>query len=431
MVGEYLRPHDRLEVIESNELYALYDHGIRVSSGQIVLITEAHVQAGRRVLERLLDVFEATGCRAACCRAVAPKREGYLATMEGWLFAEEVAGWGDDGHRRRLLERGFAIRRDTYLEYGGFPHEHGLFAGRIFGSRLEAADVYVPYVRNAAVVHYNSTSLDDIYEGVRSFTCGELAYRRCGDAEHVQRYFGSLPIIAECDLYRRSLARQWLRGRLATMANRRTVRRRDLREVALLAIGSIFGFGWAVAEARIAIWVAAARIHLLRPFGARAGIEAFRDLWHRRLVRYHALKYLAGIPLPQLSVAKDRYDAGDEGCFVGFYEREVFEDAGFRWGKPLAALRVRLKTAAPSRLTLRLLPVGAPLATRGIALYLDGNRLKALTYSEDGSELTVGIPNLRGTAEVRTLTIVCDPLATPGTNDCRELGIALQSVEFG
>lgn len=193
LVGEYLRPHDRFEVLDSRELYALYDHGIRIASAPIAMITEAHVQAGRRVLERLVGVFAETGCRAATCRAVSPKQEGYLATMEGRLFEEEVAGWGADGHRRRLLERGFAIQRRAYLEYGGFPHEYGLFAGRIFGSRLDSSDESVPYVREAAVVHYNSTNLDDIYEGVRSFTHGELQYRRDADARHVRSYFGPAP----------------------------------------------------------------------------------------------------------------------------------------------------------------------------------------------------------------------------------------------
>ena len=37
---------------------------------------------------------------------------------------------------------------------------------------------------------------------------------------------------------------------------------------------------------------------------------------------------------------------------------------------------------------------------------------------------------MSGTAAVRTLTMVCDPLVVENTDDARDLGVALRSVEF-
>ena len=424
LVRELMGPHDQLVFADSKNLYALYDRGVRAARGRIALITESHCMASPRVLRDVVDRFERTGCAALCCRAATPKNDGYLADMEGMLFEEEVELWGAEGHWRKVHERGFAIRRDVYAEQGGFPHQYGWFAGRVFAARLREAGIDVDYARDIVILHYNSTHLSDIEEGSRSFAYGEMRFRQDADPAVAERYFGRVTELEEREELRPALARTWLRARLWRLPQ---LRSSGLRELAEHCPTALFGLHWHIAKARLRVWYGLAQFAARWPFGPQAGVDAFRDLWHNRMVRYHRLCYLRDEFLDAVPAPADRFDTALHFGLVRFYALERRDEITWRLSKPTSAVRFRAATPRPASLTLSTAPFGDALPKRRLALFLDGQRLLPLEFSDDGYRVTADLRDQPATDAVRTLAIVCDALRAP--SDPRALGIPLRSLD--
>jgi hypothetical protein len=340
------------------------------------------------------------------------------------LFAEEVNLWGAEGHWRRVHKRGFAIRRDVYAEQGGFPHQYGWFSGRAFAARLREAGIDIDYARDIVILHYNSTHLSDIEEGSRSFACGEMRFRQHADPAVAERYFGRVTELEELEELRPAVARTWLRARLWRLP---PLVNGGLRELAEICPPALFGLHWEIAKARLRVWYGLAWFAALRPLGPQAGVEAFRDLWHNRLVRYHRLCYLRDEFLDAGLEPADHFDTARHDGLVRFHALERRDEITWRWSKPTSAIRFRAATPRPASLTLSAAPFGGSLRHRRLALFLDGKRLRPLDLSDDGCRATADLRDQPATDAVRTLAIVCDPLRAPSAP--RALGIPLRSLE--
>lgn len=425
LVQSHLGPNDRLVRTDTRNLYALYDFGIQQSKGRIVMITESHVVATRDCLKRMIEALDGTENEAACCIALAPKNECYLATMEAMLFEEESEQWVPEGSWRRVHERGFAIYRDTYDRSGGFLHQYGWFAGREFAARLHAAGVPVGYAPNARVVHYNSVSTADIMEGARSFVFGELRCREIEDTAHVTRYFGSNDALDARWMYSKSIARTALQDRLGRLGRGGWSRRiRALPGLPGLAMKSMLGLSLPISVARLRVYVARARVAALRPWGAAAGLEAYRDYWHRRLVRWFQLEYCRDQAPPAAGPGPTTVSAEDASHFlIGFYLPEAFAEQPIRWSGTLAAVRLWIPETS-SRVRIETASIGPPLVERQLALYLDGTRLN-LTF-EKPCVVSADIDDPHG-GQAAILVIACNPMRSK--NDPRELGIPVKRMD--
>lgn len=426
LVRGFLDPCDKLVRADTENLYALYDIGIRQSLGRIVMITESHVVATRHCLRNMVQTLDATENEAACCNALSPGNEGYLASMEAMLFSEESNQWIPDGSWRRVHERGFAIYRDTYDRSGGFPHEYGWFAGRAFAARLHEAGVPVTYADNVRVVHFNSVTTKDIIEGARSFVFGELRYRESEPEARVNRYFGHSNALEARARHDRALALIEVRARLDRIKNCGWPHRlRALPGLAYQTFRCMFGIGLPTTEAWLQAYAARARVALLRLSGPSAGLNAYRDYWHRRLVRCFQLEYCRDNAYTGYEPGPTSIRATDiRHLLTGFHPIEEVNGQLVRWTRSLAAVRVGIPRGA-TRIRITTIPVEMPLEHRELALYVDGTKLQ-LEFEQQDVVSTV-LDNGDDGRQSATLVMTCEPIRF--VDDPRELGVLLKGID--
>jgi hypothetical protein len=421
---------DRIIVEPSHDPYVLYDAGIGAARGGIVLITEAHVAGAGDVLAGLVELFAAGDCAAACCRSVSSANGGYLADIEGALFAEEEETWRAEGHWRRVHERGFAIRRDVYRAAGGFPLQYGGFAGRAFSALLHESGADLRYARHLEIVHHNATDLREVERATRSFAIGQLRYLHGEDADRTDRYFGDSAVAATLEEHRPSLLRTWLRDQVARALRRGRPRPHEMAEAIAIAVELAFGIEAPLAKARLDLELARLKLHARRPLGAAAGVEAYRDFWHGRLVRYYQLQSLAALPDERERQPRDRYDAAQASALIRFHSLEESAGVPFRWSQPLAGIRIRPR-GAPCRIELRAAAIGESLRKRRISLYLDGRELRELRFADQGFRVEAPIDWRRVSAgAAHTLAIAIEPMRQDRRLDPRRLGVPFRSLDL-
>jgi GT2 family glycosyltransferase len=212
-VEEEVRPllagRDRLLRLESPEELELHDHGARAAAGRWLLFTEGHTVAEAGCLSSLLRHLEAheRDFAGACIRSTPDGSSDPVAKCEQRWYAEGFEEWSRAGDWRKVTIRGFAIRRDAYLDAGGFEHRFGCFAETALAATLANRGDRLSYAPEAAVKHYDATSLSQLTGYVREYRRGEVAYRATHRREYCDHWFGPMPP----PLGRAERFRAWLR----------------------------------------------------------------------------------------------------------------------------------------------------------------------------------------------------------------------------
>jgi hypothetical protein len=216
LIGPLLTAGDRLLRLESSQELELHDHGACEARGRWLLFTEGHTVAEPDCLESLLGYLTANASRyaGACIRSLPDDSPNPISKCERRWYADGFAEWSREGDWRKVTIRGFAIRRDAYLDAGGFEHDFGCFAETALAATLDGRGHRLGYAPEAAVKHYDATDLSELLAYVREYREGELAYRAARPREHCERYFGAPP--APLDRRGRIKASiRYLRARLA------------------------------------------------------------------------------------------------------------------------------------------------------------------------------------------------------------------------
>jgi len=198
-VEETVRPlladQDRLLRLDSTQELALHDHGARASRGRWLLFTEAHTVAEPGCLVSLLEYLDghASAYAGACIRSTDGGSINPIARCERRWYSEGFEEWSREGDWRKVTIRGFAIRREAYLEVGGFEHRFGCFAETAMAATLDHSGLRLGYAPAAAVKHYDATRVADLLTYIREYREGELAYRATHPPGYCERYFGAPP----------------------------------------------------------------------------------------------------------------------------------------------------------------------------------------------------------------------------------------------
>jgi GT2 family glycosyltransferase len=198
-VEEAIRPlltsNDRLLRRLSMRELELHDHGARAARGHWLLFTEGHTVAESSCLSSLLGYLTENEGRyaGACIRSTDDGSPNPIAKSERRWYADGFEEWSREGDWRKVTIRGFAIRRDAYLEAGGFDHRFGCFAETAMAATLEQRGYRLGYAPAAAVKHYDATEIGELLSYVREYREGELAYRATHPTDYCQRYFGVSP----------------------------------------------------------------------------------------------------------------------------------------------------------------------------------------------------------------------------------------------
>ena len=178
-VRPLLTEHDRLLRHGSSEELELHDHGARAARGRWLLFTEAHTVAEPTCLSSLLEYLGEHESRlaGACIRSTPDGSSHPVAKCEQRWYAEGFDQWSREGDWRKVTIRGFAIRRDAYLDAGGFEHRFGCFAETALAATLADRGHRLGYEPQAAIKHYDATRLGQLTGYVREYREGEIAYR--------------------------------------------------------------------------------------------------------------------------------------------------------------------------------------------------------------------------------------------------------------
>ena len=214
-VRALLCSQDRVLNASASQELALHDHGARAARGRWLLFTEAHTVAEPDCLSSLLAYLSANEGRyaGACIRSFGTGTDNPVARCEERWYGDGFREWSREGDWRKVTIRGFAIRREAYLEVGGFEHRFGCFAETALAANLAARGHPLGCAADAAVKHYDATAISPLLRYVREYREGELAYRATRSPEFCERYFGVLPPLLDRRGRLRTFAR-YLRARL-------------------------------------------------------------------------------------------------------------------------------------------------------------------------------------------------------------------------
>jgi GT2 family glycosyltransferase len=212
-VEEAVRPllgaDDSPLTLSSSVELELHDHGARAARGRWLLFTEGHTVAEPNCLSSLLEYLteRESNYTGAAIRSLPDGSSNAISKCERRWYADGFEEWSREGDWRKVTMRGFAIRRDAYLDAGGFEHRFGCFAETALAATLDHRGNRLGYAPAAAVKHYDATELGPLLSYVREYREGELAYRASHPPDYCERYFGVLPPAED----RAARVRLWLR----------------------------------------------------------------------------------------------------------------------------------------------------------------------------------------------------------------------------
>jgi hypothetical protein len=208
-VRPLLSVKDSLVTLSSSTELELHDYGARAARGRWLLFTEGHTVAEPDCLSSLLDYLteRESDYAGAAIRSLPDGSSNPISKCERRWYADGFDEWSREGDWRKVTVRGFAIRRDAYLDAGGFEHRFGCFAETALAATLAHRGDRLGYAPGAAVKHYDATELGPLLSYVREYRQGELAYRASHPPDYCERYFGVLPPAED----RAARVRLWLR----------------------------------------------------------------------------------------------------------------------------------------------------------------------------------------------------------------------------
>ena len=170
-----LRPGDLWLPVAGGNDAVLYDRGARSAQAPLLLFSEAHC-------------VPLPGAAAAAVAALAggavealSLRSGYLPTTAlGRRQIELETAWyrllGEE-HWRSVSLRGLAVRRDRFLELGGFRAEHEHFCEMALGAALHRGGHRIVYSEEVRLLHGNAPSIDELGQALRSCARGQWRWR--------------------------------------------------------------------------------------------------------------------------------------------------------------------------------------------------------------------------------------------------------------
>ena len=419
-LASLLRPGDQLLRLPGADLMALYDAGARAARAPTVVLTESHCAADPRCLEEVLRHFEHTGDDAACLASDGASMS-VVARLEQRLFDEGFIEWSSDGHWRKVLLRGCAIRREAYEASGGFDVRYGRFADTALSLSLRRLSLRVGFARNAKVIHRNTTRLRDLPEPIVGSGAGEIVYR----LDHVDD-----PGLDELIGW----PSEWVRrGDLdAALARRsmaiafRTLRSRSgltdprlaggmIRVVVERALVAVAGPRSSLLRTRCSVALAALRVHAQR-HDEEGRLNAFRDYWNG-LARCGRLVSLAAHPRTVRPVAPvEEVLFGDlpDDRLAGFHAREQSPVDGrpFRWTGPVAVANLPLRRAGASFLHLDTGGLDADPG-RPVSLHIGGARVDPTRISRTTDGFVVRLQDVPAADGDLRLDIACRPDPRP------------------
>jgi hypothetical protein len=368
-----LPPPDRLLLHDHPHDLALSGRGAREARGELLFFTESHVLPDPETLRRTDEAVRADPGLAGLSGRSLRVTHNRFGEVEADMYEAEFRHGLEQHPWRKVLDQCFVMRREPYLEAGGFREEFGHFAEWLFAAQLYRLGYRIGYAPEVVLRHHYDGCARTLIEFAQNFADGEVRYHLQAGADPCRDMFDEVPEWFDRHRWRTELARaawslaftEWRRGAAS------------FRFLAAAAGRAGFGIRLPVSRARLELW--AARASLAWRLRSAASAARQRAALIRlneaavRLARLRAVqRWLATPPAPARAgdPAESPWDATRADAFrsVGFHGLEHRDGQPFRWSEPVAMLEVPL-AAGTSEVAIDWLPVRP---VERLALYVDG-----------------------------------------------------------
>jgi len=341
-----LRSGDRaINQIASTEMEA-YDIGAREAKGKYLFFTEPHCIAEPEAVTQIIHFFQTKSNLDGFCARSMPIIRNSIGKMEMQMYEKGFVDWSKEDHWVKVILRGFGIRRESYLNAGGYDFKYDRFSEWLLAATLHHKGYRLGYAPGVGVHHLYSDSFSLLAPFIKSFTEGECFYRLTGDQDIIHQYFDTPFEWVEAQSINRVLARDVLKtllthlfwkkpGAMLTVKDGLQAIAR-LLPMAVIGKYSLFLRVWArVVWAQLRFWLAT---------NEKQKYQAFED-WYTLKTSYYRIQYAIEHPsILQTQIAKE-YDVkqmNDQQVF-GFFPLEMYQGCQFRWASPVAAIQVGLE----------------------------------------------------------------------------------------
>ena len=416
----------------------LFDLAARTSEAEILIFTEAHCLADRDCVGELVGLIAAGEFVGACSTTVGIADNAY-ARLDQRLFDEGFREACRPGEWRKVWPHGFAIRRDAFLEAGGFEDRYEYFGEQLLAARLHRRGQRLGYAEDAVVEHHFGTELREVLDHVESATRGRELWEAQATSEDGLESRLWPPPGGRGGLARRQavpMALALLReGRRPGLAPYRPMRRGILRRhLPELLEPALLGRRGELALGRVRTGSALARCLLWRFDEARLE-RAYRDLW-LRVVEQTRVRCRWPAPEHGLIAAPGRRSVASipNALLGGFHEpaddREGCEP--IRWGGPVCCVETALDPGA-WEIGFELSPLRPAASVTGLAAHLGTRRLSAAEVSVEGDAIVLRPDRRRiGPDGRQEWVLTCAPVAVEQerTGHLLERGLPVRAIRI-
>ena len=337
----------------------LFNAAARASSGRYLFFTEAHCVPEPDCLEQMLDHLGATEAVGARGRSLG-FAEGRFGELERIVYEGDMAPCETPDHWLKVLIHSLAIRRDAYLDTGGFRPRYTDFGEWALQMHLLERGHRIEFAPGPAVRHAYTGELDVVDFHVRDFVHGELRFLTEEPTPLWEPYVTHPRELREAEALTRRGARDVVRAGVAA-ARGGIARRAALRAVLRALPWALAGRGGPLAAMRAVTAAGRARVRLLRD--PERQLRAYRRWWSD-CAHAGRLEWLAqntgedGLAqwAPEAGLDVDLTDLGRSGL-LGFHPpEESGQGERHRWTEPFAL--IWLGSPAPGgRARLELAPL--------------------------------------------------------------------------
>jgi hypothetical protein len=334
-----LRPGDRIERHPPQKVLGLYHAGAHTARADLLLFTELHCVARPGCLKAIADYFVTNDVHGACLRSE-PGCLTKFAQAEGMKFEQYFEDWSRPGDWRKVLVRGFAVKKDSYFKVGGFEPNTAYFGDFALSAAFDANGLALGYIPDAVVLHYYSNGFADFAPPVETRTKEECEFRLFHDPEYCHRYFDTPLDWLWRDTTRAQTARR-LFWPLVRSAMRKLLRLKQWRDAGRLVMAAgrwapiaacglkarILTLRLTILWMRFATWVWRNNVSALVKIYAKS---------YSTLETFHRLQFIskhihAGNRRHRDDALDQSVDTIGAATLFGFYQRELYGERLFRW----------------------------------------------------------------------------------------------------
>ncbi len=440
-MSKLFRPHDRWLTVDAHEI-EMFHRGAEVAHGHWLLFTEPHVVPEPFCLWELAVFLDRQDCSGGCLRSI-PGSKKVLAQMENRLYESGFRTWSQPADWRKVILRGFFIRREIYFDVGGFEYQYGRFAEWALAARLHDAGHALGFASGAVVRHFDAESIRDLFPPVWDFAQGEMAFRAENDERWCNRYFGHIPDWSNRLRERKNQARArirvalryaWRQFRQGSCEGRRFGRLLASEAIRSLPT-AIAGPKWGLFKAKCNFYLHLARVKWFH-FGIEDRYRAYQKMYDGicRYARHDFLCRFTAEPEKAWTVSTTEiliHDL-DDSHLQGFHAREFWDGKPFRWTGLMSSISLGLERG-DYKIFLNCGGLLPSEYDRPVEILFNGNCLsqKNIRRLKDGIRFRLKPTHFRdGTTQ--TLTILSQPLQRQclAVSENRQLGLPLFSIRF-